>query len=119
MGNLALRGCREKEDLEVQKAHREHQESLVKRSVCLNISLLFHELQEREREKCEDIFIKEYLTINLKENAFKKCSLYRNKNVSARNNRSVFLLECSCCYFMFVNVKHNKQHFFFSYFLLL
>lgn len=41
MGNLVLRGCREKEESEVEKAHREPPEGLVKRSVCLNINLRF------------------------------------------------------------------------------
>lgn len=47
MGNLVLRACKEKEESEVPKAHREHPESLVRRSVCLNMSLLIHKLQER------------------------------------------------------------------------
>lgn len=49
MGNLVLQGCREKEESVVQKAYREHLESLVKRSVCFKMSLLFHKLLKRER----------------------------------------------------------------------
>lgn len=75
MGILVLRDCREKEESEVPKAHRGHLECLVKRSVCLNISLLFHKL--RERVKCGVIFNKEYLKINLRGNAFQKESLYQ------------------------------------------